>query len=60
MRTGSYERQNNCLAVGVCSFCASGNLREGGSHCRENRLPHAGSLRDFSREPECIGKPGYQ
>lgn len=31
MRTGSYERRNNCLAVGVCSFCASGNLREGGS-----------------------------
>lgn len=58
MRTRSYERQNNCLSFEMCSFCASGNLREGGSHCRESRLPHAGSLRVFSRELECMWNPG--
>lgn len=45
MRTRSYERQKNCLALEICSFCASGGLRGGGSHCRENRLPHSGSLK---------------
>lgn len=60
MRTRRYERQNNCLALEMCSFCASGGLRGGGSHCREEQTATFWQLEGSSENLSACEIQGYR